>query len=781
MSTRIWHDRFANDWMRAFPLGNGRIGAMIYGDPSRETIEINEESLWSGRQHKENYHSSPEILQELRTLLFQERYEEADQICSQTFLANPASVRFYESFGELQIDFADKREYTNYRKELELSQAIVRVSYQKGNDWYRSEAFVSGNYDVFVYRMSTDGAPFSCRITMQRGQDAYTSALNDDTLLMNGCVIFKGDEIHGEGVEGMQFGSRVYVVSDGKQTADKSSIQIENATQFTIYGAFATNYNVNIFDNDETIPYRKKLLASINAVKDVDYGALKQEHIAEHKRWFDTLSFTLDAPAYEEIPTDERVNRVKNENVEDNDLYVLYYQFGRYLLIESSGKRATLPANLQGIWCNGFTPPWGSDYHTNINLQMNYWPVESANLSDTFLPFVHFVKMISIFGTDTAKELFGADGWVINHTTDIFGRTGVHDFVHCGFFPMAGSWLCLNLWEHYEYTNDRKYLEEIFPILKGSCRFVKDYLVEDCNGYLVTSPSNSPENAFYYQDRSGEKKSSGITYGATMDFEIIHALFTRMITACEILGEESFAEELKEILTKLPPLRISERYGTICEWIKDYEEVEPGHRHISHLFGLFPGDQINETDADMYQAAKNTIDRRLAYGSGATGWSRAWIINFYARLKDGTNAWKHLRQLMRLSTAENLFDMHPPFQIDGNFGAVSGITEMLLQSHKGKMGERIVELLPALPDGWKSGSICGIKARGNFVFDMSWKENKVTKVTITSMCKNTLRLKLTDVCGPIVTRKAYTQQNSVLYMDFAEGETAEITFRPFET
>ncbi len=777
MSTRIWHDCFENDWMRAFPLGNGRIGAMVYGGPEKETIEINEESLWSGKQHKEIYHSSPETLQEIRELLFQERFEEADKICRKTFLAKPSSVRFYESFGELFLDFADKRAYTEYRKELELSEAVVRVSYKKGDDWYRSETFVSEKYDVLVYRMSTDGTPFSCSIAFQRAQDAYTSALNDSTLIMNGCLVFKESEQYGEGVEGMQFGARIHVVSDGILRSDKTTLYLENATSVTIYGAFATNYNVNKFDNDEMISYRKKLIADLDAVKAVNYEVLKQEHIVDHKKWFDTLSLNLDVPSYDDIPTDVRVNRVTREDVEDTGLFVLYYKFGRYLLIESSGKRATLPANLQGIWCNGFTPPWGSDYHTNINLQMNYWPAESANMSDTFLPFVHFVKMLSKFGKDTAKELFDAGGWVVNHTTDVFGRTGIHDFVCCGFFPMAGPWLCLNLWEHYEYTDDKNYLKEIYPVLKGACEFVLDYLVEDGQGYLVTSPSNSPENAFYYMHPDGEKKSSGITYGATMDFEIIYALFTRMVIACELFGDDTFAKELETVLAKLPPLRISNRYGTLCEWMKDYEEVEPGHRHISHMFALFPGDQIQEDDVLIYQAAKNTIARRIAHGGGATGWSRAWMINFFARLKDGENALHHLHQLMKLSTAENLFDMHPPFQIDGNFGAVSGMTEMLLQSHRGKPGERIVELLPALPKEWKNGSIKGVKARGNFVFDIIWEENKVKNVVITSACENTLRLKLTDVCGVVSTTKAYTLDGVVLKMDFAQDEKVEIKFR----
>ena len=475
------------------------------------------------------------------------------------------------------------------------------------------------------------------------------------------------------------------------------------------------------------------------------------------------------------MPTDERLRRIREENASDSDFYTLYYNFGRYLLIESSGKNAVLPANLQGIWCNGFTPPWGSDYHTNINLQMNYWCAENTNMSETFRPYVHFMKMICSFGKDTADKLFGCGGWAINHTTDIFGRTGVHDLVGCGFFPMAAPWLCLNLWEHYEYTCEKAYLEKIYPILKGSCIFLKDYLVEK-DGYLVTAPSNSPENSFSYYDASGERKISAFTYGATIDFEIIYALFTRTACACELLGiDTEFAKSLSDILDKLPPLKISERYGTICEWIKDYEEVEPGHRHISHLFGLYPGDQINETIPEIYEAAKKTIDRRLSHGGAATGWSRAWVINFFARLKDGAIAYENLRQLMRISTADNLFDMHPPFQIDGNFGGVAGITEMLIQSHLGTPDNRITELLPALPDEWKKGSVKGLKARGGFTFDIEWNDGKLIKVCVSSEKKNTLRLKVYENMKA-VTGKKYTLSDGVLSMDFDADEGAEIEF-----
>ncbi len=768
MSTRIWHDRFENDWMRAFPLGNGRVGAMVYGNPYCEQIEINEESLWSGRQQEEKSNSSPEKLHQIRNWLFEEKFEEARELCVNTFLADPPRVRFFESFGEIFINFHDKCEYTDYTKELELGEAIARVSYNKGDTRYKSEAFVSEKYDAFVYKVEADGKPFSCDVTIKRDQDSFTSVLDNNNIVLNGTITCMTHPMYGEGFEGMSFGSRIHIVSDGVHCSDKHSITITDANYVIIYAAFATNYNVMTYDIDETINYKSKLLKTIDDIKDVDYDILKEDHIESHKKWFDRVSFTLDGPTFDDIPTDVRLKRVQEGTGDDFDLYTLYYNFGRYLLIESSGKRATLPANLQGIWCNGFTPPWGSDYHTNINTQMNYWPAESANMSETVEPYIHFMKMISKFGIKTAKELFAADGWTINHTTDIFGRTGIHDFVDCGFLPMAGSWLCLNLWEHYEFTNDYDFLKEIYPIIKGSCEFVKSYLIENSDGMLVSCPSNSPENKFYYIDENGEKKTSMFTYGTTMDNQIIYALLTRTISACEILGcDAEFADSLHEILKRLPPMRISERYGTICEWIRDYEEVEPGHRHISHLFGLFPGDQINETDSVIYDAAKKTIARRLVNGGGATGWSRAWIINFYARLKDGEKAEEHLKQLIKLSTAENLFDMHPPFQIDGNFGAVSGITEMLIQSHLGTPGKRVTELLPSLPDSWTNGKIKGIKSRGNFEFDIEWRDRKITKLKVTSHSDNTLYLKLPEG----INTEKYTVNDGVLVLKMPADES----------
>lgn len=776
MSTKLWYNEFHDDWMWALPLGNGRIGAMLYGNPNCEQIEINEESLWSGKQLKEKYHASPEALAEIRRLLFEEKLEEAAELARGTFLSDPRCVRSYESFGEIFVDFPDKSPYSEYHKELELSEAIARVSWVKNGAKYESECFVSEEYDAFVYKISSDGRPFSCSVSMKRKQDAYSACLSKDTILMNGRITFSDHVFCGEGGEGMAFGGKLRLFSDGVLENNHDTILVDGATYLIIYSAFETNHDAEKFDINEDIDYKKKLSSCIDKISAAAYDDIKKKHISSHKERFEAVEFKLDAPEFSDLPTDERLEEVQ-DGEKDLDLFSLYYNFGRYLLIESSGKNAKLPANLQGIWCHDFTPPWGSDYHTNINLQMNYWPAESANLSETTKPFINFMKKVSEFGQDTAKNLFNAKGWVINHTTDVFGRTGVHDSVDCGFFPMAGPWLCLNLWEHFEYTNDIEYLKEIYPILKGSAEFICDYLIEDKNGYLVTAPSNSPENEFYYYDENGEKKESMFTYGATIDFQIIEALFQRVMLCCGLFKvDRDFCNKLFDILKKLPPLRISERYGTIQEWINDYEETDPGHRHISHLFALYPGDAINETNEEIFEAAKKTIARRIKNGGGSTGWSRAWTICFYARLKDGNNAGRHLTYLLENCTANNLFDIHPPFQIDGNFGGVAAITEMLLQSHVGTPAFRTTELLPALPDDWESGSIKGIKARGGFTFSFSWKNKRLTSLKITADSKNTLSLKLTPAIEGFKTHKQWKESEGNALIEMEKGETVEFSF-----
>lgn len=762
MSTKLWYDRYRNDWIHALPLGNGRVGAMFYGSPDRDVVEINEESLWSGRQIKETNRATPADLARIRELIFEDRLQEAAQLSRNTFLADPPRVRFYESFGEVFIDFADKSEPTDYRKELELREAVASACWKKGGAAYRSECFVSEAYDVLCYRVTAD-QPFSCTVTMKRGQDAYTAAVAHDTLVLNGRTTYAPHPHYGEGGEGMSFGARIKVLSDGQTEERHDHIAVTDATCVTVYGAFATNYNVDIFDIDEERDYRAALTACMDRLTATDYETVKSTHQKDFAKLFSALIFELDAPRYADEPTDVRLEKVKSGERVDTDLQTLYYQFGRYLLLTSSGMKATLPANLQGIWCNGFRPPWGADYHTNINLQMNYWPAETGNCSDTVKPLVHFMEMLSRFGEQTARDEFGARGWCINHTTDVFGRTGVHDSVDCGFFPMAGPWMCLNLWEHYEFTADRDYLREIYPVLAGSCRFLLDYLCEAPEGYLTTSPSNSPENSFFYTEPDGTRRGSMLTHGATIDFEIIYALFTRTAYACDTLGEDpAFANQLKATLDRLPPLRVSEKYGILCEWIRDYDEVEPGHRHVSPLFGLHPADQINETNPAIFEAARNTLKRRLTYGGegGAgchnVGWSQAWMINFFARFGDGEAAFERVQGLLQNCTADNLMDFHPPrlFQIDGNLGGAAGMAEMLVQSHLGTPDSRIIELLPALPKAWPAGCVKGIKARGGITLDMAWKEGKLTEVTLLSPAATTARVKNPD--GDGVTAYALT-------------------------
>lgn len=765
MSDKLLYKRFSDDWMHALPLGNGRVGAMISGNPHREVIEINEESLWSGRQIGEIYRVSPGVLEQVRRLIREERLEEADALCAKTFLSDPPRVRFYESFGEIVLDFEDKSEFRNYRKELDLSQAMASFFWYKGETIYRSECFVSEEYDGLCYRIRAD-KPFTVTLSMTRGQDAYTSVLSQDTLVMNGRISWFNEAVYGEGGEGISFGARLKIFTDGETIPSHSSITVKNATELRLFGAFATNYDVSRFDIDESRDYRRSLSDCIARLNGLSFDGILLTHLRDHAAWYSSLSLEVEAPDYGDIPTDERLRRVREEGASDPDLCVLYYNFGRYLLIESSGKKATLPANLQGIWSHGFRPAWGADYHTNINLQMNYWPAEAANCAGTLAPLTHFVKMLARFGERTAKELFGAGGWAVNHTTDIFGRTGVHDAVGCGFFPMAGPWLCLSLWEHFEYSDDAKYLREIYPVLKGSCRFVLDYLTETEEGYLITSPSNSPENRFFYDHPDGERKRSMLTEGATFDFEVIDALFRRTAYACRRLRcDGEFAGELLNALEKLPPLRISRRYGTLCEWIRDYEESEPGHRHISHLFALYPDDRIRPEEPEIYEGAKKTLARRLQYGGGQTGWSRAWMINFFARLRDGDGALHHLYRLLATNTEDNLFDLHPPhiFQIDGNLGATAGITEMLVQSHRGDPGCRYVELLPALPAEWKNGSVKGIRVRGNVTVDFSWVDGRITEVTAWAPPGALFRLMLPEGRVPRATGELFLEEDCLTY------------------
>jgi alpha-L-fucosidase 2 len=783
---KLWYQQPARNWNEALPVGNGRLGAMVFGRVEEEIIQLNEETLWSGGPVNTNPNPlAQSVLPQIREALFREDYESAEKLTQQM---QGLFTESYEPLGDLIIkhQFSSSSEPENYYRDLNISDATSTTRFTKDGVTYTREIFISAPDQVIVIHLNAsqkNALHFS--VSTKSPLFYKNGVIGQDEIAMKGKAPAHTDPSYMQTMEipvvyndpqqcrGMRFALNVKATAtDGKISADENGLHVSDATEVTLIVSAATSFNG--FDKcpDKDGKDETKLAAKyLNDAAQKSVDVLKKDHITDYKKFFNRVSLSL-ASSTVNIPTDERLKRY-TEGGKDSGLEILYFQYGRYLLISSS-RPGGIPANLQGIWNNHVRPPWSSNFTTNINTEMNYWMVESGNLSELHEPLINLISQLGVTGKEAVKNFYNASGWTVHHNTDIWATTNpVSGSPMWANWPMGGAWLSQHLWEHYQFTGDKKYLGEVaYPLMKGAAQFCLDWLVENKEGYLVTAPATSPENVFV--NDKGYKGT--VSMATTMDMSLIWDLFTNVVHASSHLDiDKDYRQMLLEKRSKLFPLQIGKK-GNLQEWFKDWEDADPEHRHISHLFGLFPGRQISPLHTvKLANAVRRSMELR---GDGGTGWSKGWKINIWARLHDGNHAHKLIREQLKLTGVEgtvynngggtypNLLDAHPPFQIDGNFGGTSGITEMLLQSHDGA-----VQLLPALPDEWSTGKVTGLKARGGFTVDITWKNKKITEVKIHSSLGNNFRIRTSSSLKAKDLKKATGENSNPFYQSVFFNES----------